>query len=100
MKMMKRIQKYTVRTSKRYRRELKIVLSRGKDESKLEKVIEILAAGENLPARCVDHPLSGKWKGYRECHIEPNWLLVYRIHDDILVLALMSTGTHSDIFGL
>ena len=100
MKMMKRVQKYTVRTSKRYRRELKIVLSRGKDESKLKEVIKILAAGENLPAKYADHPLAGKWKGYRECHIEPNWLLVYRIHDDILVLALMSTGTHSDIFGL
>ncbi|MBR0167767.1 MAG: type II toxin-antitoxin system YafQ family toxin [Synergistaceae bacterium] len=91
---------YSVRTSKRYRRELKTVLSRGKDESKLEEVIDILASGESLSPRYADHPLSGKWKGYRECHIEPNWLLVYSIHDDVLVLALMSTGTHSDIFGM
>ncbi|MBQ3586267.1 MAG: type II toxin-antitoxin system YafQ family toxin [Synergistaceae bacterium] len=100
MKKTKRIRIYSVRTSKRYRRELKTVLSRGKDESKLEEVIDILASGESLPPRYADHPLSGKWKGYRECHIEPNWLLVYSIHDDVLVLALMSTGTHSDIFGM
>ena len=100
MTMMKRNRKYTVRVSKRYRRELKAVLLRGKDESKLEEVIDILASGEKLPPRYKDHTLSGQWKGYRECHIEPNWLLVYRIHDDVLVLALMSTGTHSDIFGM
>ena len=100
MKKTKRIRIYSVRTSKRYRRELKTVLSRGKDESKLEEVIDILASGESLPPRYADHSLSGKWKGYRECHIEPNWLLVYSIHDDVLVLALMSTGTHSDIFGM
>ena len=98
--MMKRNRKYTVRTSKRYRRELKTVLNRGKDEGKLEEVIDILASGETLPPKYYDHPLPGQWKGYRECHIESNWLLVYRIHDDVLVLALMSTGTHADIFGM
>ena len=92
--------KYRVRMSKRYKRELKQIRKRGKDESKLEVAIDILASGGKLPSYYKDHPLSGEWKGYRECHIEPNWLLVYRIHDDILVLALMSTGTHSDIFGL
>ncbi|MBR1438578.1 MAG: type II toxin-antitoxin system YafQ family toxin [Synergistaceae bacterium] len=91
---------YTVRTSKRYRRELKKVISRGKDIGKLEEVINILASGEKLPQKYSDHPLSGDWKGFRECHIEPNWLLVYSIHDDILVLVLMSTGTHSDVFGM
>ena len=98
--MMKGIRKYSVRTSKRYRRELKTVISRGKDASKLEEVIDILASGETLPPYYKDHSLSGQWKGYRECHIEPNWLLVYRIYDNVLVLALMSTGTHSDIFGM
>lgn len=77
--MMMKNRKYSVRTSKRYRRELKTVLTWGKDESKLEEVIDILASGENLPPSYRDHPLSGKWKGYRECHIEPDWLLVYRI---------------------
>ena len=98
MKMTSRI--YNVRTSKRYRHELKNVLSKGKDEAKLEYAIDILASGETLPRYYSDHPLSGSWKGYRECHIESDWLLVYRIYKDELILMLMSTGTHSDIFGM
>ncbi|MBR4196431.1 MAG: type II toxin-antitoxin system YafQ family toxin [Synergistaceae bacterium] len=67
--------KYTVRTSKRYRRELKTVLSRGKDDSKLEEVIDILASGDTLPPRYEDNPLHGNFEGMRECHITPNWIL-------------------------
>lgn len=91
---------YDVRTSKRYRRELKKVRSRGKDESKLETAIDILASGRTLPPDYSDHQLSGKMKEFRECHIEPNWLLVYRIYQNELILVLMSTGTHQDIFGM
>ena len=59
-----------------------------------------LANGEPLDPRHKDHPLSGEWSGHRECHIQPDWLLIYRYENDILVLALTRTGTHSDLFNL
>ena len=64
----------------------------------LEEVITLLAMGEPLPLRNKDHSLSGEWVGHRECHILPDWLLVYRIEDDVLVLTLTRTGSHSDLF--
>ena len=74
-----------------YKRGLKIEL--------LEQVVALLAMGEPLPDKNRDHDLSGDWAGHRECHILPDWLLVYRIEDDVLVLTLARTGTHSDLFG-
>lgn len=62
------------------------------------EVIEILANGGKLDAKYRDHDLSGNYKGTRECHIEPDWLLIYEIKEDILVLMLSRTGTHSDLF--
>ena len=56
------------------------------------------ARGESLPAKNKDHELTEEWAGHRECHIQPDWLLIYRIEDDILVLTLARTGTHSDLF--
>ncbi len=64
----------------------------------LEKVIDLLAAGKELPARYKDHNLSGDYKNCRECHITPDWLLVYEIKEKELLLYLIRTGTHSDIF--
>ena len=64
-----------------------------------EKVIAALAMGEPLPEQNRDHALTGYWVGHRECHIQPDWLLVYRIEDDVLVLTLSRTGSHSDLFG-
>ena len=58
----------------------------------------MLANGETLPEKYHDHSLSGNWIGHRECHIQPDWLLVYYFEDDILVLTLARTGTHSDLF--
>ena len=58
-----------------------------------------LSRGETLPERNKDHALTGDWIGHRECHILPDWLLVYRVEDDVLVLTLARTGTHSDLFG-
>lgn len=66
----------------------------------LKDIITKLANGEPLDARHKDHPLSGDWIGHRECHIQPDWLLVYRIENDILVLTLSRTGTHSDLFNM
>lgn len=73
-------------------------MKRGLKIELLEKVVELLAMGEALPEKNRDHELSGNWVGHRECHIQPNWLLVYRIEDDVLVLTLARTGTHSDLF--
>ena len=63
----------------------------------LDEIIRKLTRGESLPDENRDHPLSGNWNGFRECHIQSDWLLVYRIDDDVLVLTLARTGTHSDL---
>ena len=64
----------------------------------LKEIVELLANGKELPEKYRDHNLTGNWKGHRECHIQPDWLLVYKIENDILVLTLARTGTHSDLF--
>lgn len=64
----------------------------------LNTAIKMLANGEILPEKYHDHSLSGNWIGHRECHIQPDWLLVYYFEDDVLVLTLARTGTHSDLF--
>ena len=92
--------KYTIEASSRYKKELRKMLKRGADESKINYVINVLASGENLPSRYEDHPLHGIFQGLRECHITPDWLLVYRIDGNRLILALTRTGTHADIFGM
>ena len=79
------------KSSGEHKRGLKIKL--------LEDVIAALAMGEALPEKNKDHALTGDWVGHRECHIQPDWLLVYRIEDDVLVLTLSRTGSHSDLFG-
>ena len=90
--------KYTVRRTKTFRKELKKMLKRGADLDKLEAVVNKLAAGETLPPQYRDHALSGDLEGTRDCHITPDWLLLYRIENDILVLTLTRTGSHSDLF--
>ncbi len=73
---------------------------RGLDLSLLDDVVDTLRQGKQLDAKYRDHELNGKFKGFRECHIKPDWLLVYLIENDILTLTLVDTGTHSDIFKL
>ncbi len=90
--------KYKVRYHSKFKKDYKKILSRGYDVSQLEKVIRLLADGKKLPEKYKDHNLIGNYKDYRECHINPDWLLVYKIKQDELVLALARTGTHSDIF--
>jgi mRNA interferase YafQ len=79
-----------------FRRDLKRCEKRGKAMPKMRDVILLLLSGEPLPARYRDHPLSGTWKHHRECHIEPDWLLIYKIV--LAELVLVRTGTHSDLF--
>ena len=83
-----------------FKKDYKLAMKRGLDIGLLDDVIRTLAAGETLPEKYSDHALTGNWKGYRECHVQPNWLLIYRIEKDVLVLTLQRTGTHSDLFGL
>lgn len=65
----------------------------------LDDIIRQLSSRETLPEKNREHFLTGEWKGYRECHIQPDWLLIYRIEEGLLVLALARTGTHSDLLG-
>ena len=85
-----------VTTSTKYESDLKRMKKRGKDLQKLFEVIDLLRKEESLPERYRDHPLRGNWLGYRECHIEPNWLLIYFINGKELMLVLSRTGSHSD----
>ena len=91
--------KYTVKSTSQFKKDYKLAMKRGLKINLLEDVIAALAMGETLPEKNKDHALTGNWAGHRECHILPNWLLVYRIEDDVLVLTLARTGTHSDLFG-
>ena len=85
---------YTNRT----KRDVKRMKKRGKDMEKLTVALDLLASGESMPEKYKDHPLRGELQGYRECHIEPDWLLIYRIVQDELILLAAGTGTHSDLF--
>ena len=89
---------YEIKPSSRFRKDVKLLVKRGFDISLLTETIDLLASGEPLPAHCCDHALRGKWLGHRECHVTPDWLLIYRKYEDVLVLALSCTGTHSDLF--
>ncbi|MCM1543331.1 MAG: type II toxin-antitoxin system YafQ family toxin [Blautia sp.] len=82
-----------------FKKDYKLAQKRRLDIGLLDDIIRVLSRGETLPEKNKDHPLSGNWAGHRECHILPNWLLIYRIDDDVLVLTLSRTGTHSDLFG-
>lgn len=91
----------TVKTSNRFRKEYKLMTKRGKDISKLDTAITLLANDEPLPVSYCDHPLKGNLAGFRDCHIEPDWVLIYKkIDDEVLELRelfLDRTGTHSDL---
>lgn len=84
--------------SSKFRKDLKLAKKRGLKLDHLRDVVNTLAAGEKLSAQYRDHSLTGDYRGFRECHIEPDWLLVYRIDEDELALFLFRTGSHSDLF--
>lgn len=91
--------KFTVKPTSQFKKDYKLAKKRGLKIELLKDVVAKLAMGEALPEKNRDHALTGNWVGHRECHIQPDWLLVYRIEDDVLVLTLARTGTHSDLFG-
>lgn len=91
--------KYVVKATTQFKKDYKLAIKRGFTTDLLEQIITSLADGVPLPDKNKDHALSGNWSGHRECHILPDWLLVYHIEDNVLVLTLVRTGTHSDLFG-
>jgi mRNA interferase YafQ len=91
--------KYQVLQTARFKRELKRTAKRGCDLGLLKAVVALLAEGQPIPEKHRDHALAGKFSGFRECHITPDWLLVCLIDNGQLVLTLTRTGSHSDLFG-
>ena len=89
---------YEVVLSNRFRKDLKLAAKRGCDLALLNSIVDRLAQGETLPAKHRDHSLAGDYIGFRECHIQPDWLLIYRTEGEALMLFLMRTGTHADLF--
>ncbi|MCL2661988.1 MAG: type II toxin-antitoxin system YafQ family toxin [Oscillospiraceae bacterium] len=92
--------KYTPDYTTRFRKNRRLMIKRRYDMSKLETTIDLLLKGEPMPPNYSDHPLKGNFAGYRECHVggEGDWLLIYKVHNDMLVLVLTATGTHADLF--
>ena len=90
--------KYEIQKTSQFKKDFKLALKRNCNIQKLQEIITILADGNTLPESCFDHPLKGEYSGYRECHVEPDWLLVYKITESVLVLTLYRTGSHSDLF--
>ncbi len=90
--------KYRVKLTSQFKKDYKRAIKRGFDIELLENTVRIIASGETLPEAYRDHSLSGRWSGHRECHVAPDWLLIYRIENNILVLTLSRTGSHSDLF--
>lgn len=90
---------YEIKPSPRFKKDMKLISRRGYDTQLITNVIKTLANGGTLDAKHRDHPLSGNFVGFRECHITPDWLLIYKIKDKELLLLLSRTGTHSDLFG-
>ena len=89
--------KYEVKFTTQFKKDLKLAKKQNKDIEKLFAVVELLANGEKLDFKYKDHDLSGNYKGTRECHIEPDWLLVYEYKNDVLVLMLYRLGSHSEL---
>lgn len=90
--------KYEIQRTTQFKKDYKVAVKRGFDTAPLKKVIALLASGEQLESKYHDHSLSGNYSGYRECHVKPDWLLIYKITEDVLVLTLYRTGSHSDLF--
>ncbi len=89
---------YTIDTTRRFDKALKRCIKRGLDMSKFKEVVNLLASTGSLPPKYHPHKLSGNYEGTWECHIEPDWLLIWQQNDTELILLLIDTGSHSDLF--
>ena len=92
--------KYEVKFTNQFKKDLKLAKKQKKDLDKLFEAVNILADGGTLDAKYRDHGLFGEYKGTRECHIEPDWLLIYEIFDDVFVLMLYRAASHSELFSV
>lgn len=90
---------YQIVYTRQMKKGVKLMKKRGKDMQKLLGVLSLLANGSPLPSQNRDHQLTGDLRDFRECHIEPDWLLIYQIQDDLLILSATATGSHADLFG-
>lgn len=88
---------YVIKRTSQFKKDVKLILRQGKDLQKLLDVVELLQNDKPLPEKLKDHALTGNWAGMRECHIEPDWLLVYEKCESVLILTLLRTGSHSAV---
>ena len=89
--------KYTVKNTSAFKRDYKRAKKRGLDLDKLRRAVELLSNDQPLPEPLRDHALMGNFAGHRECHLAPDWLLIYQICENVLVLELTRTGSHADL---
>jgi mRNA interferase YafQ len=89
---------YEFQISTKFRRDVKKCERQNKDMSKFKEIIDFLKCGQSLPPHNKDHQLTGNWKGYRECHISPDWLLIYKVNDSTKKIELARMGSHADLF--
>jgi len=92
------VTKYIVKYTTQFKKDYKLAKRQNKNLQLLKDLVALLSDGKPLPEKYNDHPLQGTWKGFRECHILPDWLLIYKLEDDVLVLTMVRTGSHSDLF--
>ncbi len=90
---------YKIVYTNRMKKDAKLMQKRGKDIGKLTNVLSLLASGNPLPSQYKDHALTGNLQDFRECHIESDWLLMYQIYENTLILSATATGSHADLFG-
>jgi len=90
---------YAIEFTKQYLRDLKLARKRGLNEELLNEIIKMLMAGKDLPQRNKDHALRGNYAGFRECHITPDWLLIYSKDAVVRIVKLVRAGSHADLFG-
>lgn len=88
---------YTLKFTNQFKKDYKLMIKQGKDISLLDNVIEKIQKGEKLEEKYRDHALTGTYRGFRECHIQPDWLLIYFIENQIMTLTIVRTGSHSDL---
>ena len=88
---------YTLKFTNQFKKDYRLMIRQGKDISLLDNVIEKIQKGEKLEEKYRDHALTGTYRGFRECHIQPDWLLIYFIENQIMTLTIVRTGSHSDL---
>lgn len=91
---------YQVKWTSKFKKSYKLAKKRGFDISLLMSVVYKLQHGEQLEERFYDHELKGEYSGFKECHIKPDWLLIYLVEDEVLTLTLIDTGSHSDLYNM